>query len=295
MTKTTANAKTASTAKADGLISGKTKQTIATIVLTLVMALIGAVIIFPFFSMVMMSTYSTAQIFRGVRFVPGDFFMENVNTLMRLNFIQYYINSIYLAVMTGILSVFCSALGGYSLAMYDFKGKKTIMAIILVTLTLPFHIALVGIVMQANFMGLGDTHTILILLGIPSAFGVFWMSSFARQAIPQSCVESAHIDGCSEFMTFVKIGLPFMRPACGTLFLLVFLTSWNAFILPAILLSRENMFTLPMAIRLLRTNFGTDLGAQLAGVVLGALPILFVFAAFSRTLIQGLSSSAVKE
>jgi len=260
------------------------------------MATLGLIVVFPFYAMIMMATYSTREIFQGLRLTPGDYFFQNVNTLLtQIGFIRYYINSIFLAVSTGVLSVLCSAMGGYALAMYNFKGKKAIMAIILVTLTLPFQIALIGTVMQANFMNLADTHSFLIIIGIPSAFGVFWMSSFARQAIPQSVVESAHIDGCSDFMTFIKIGLPFMMPACGTLFLLVFLGSWNSFLLPTILLSRESLFTLPIGIRLLANNFGRDVGAQLAGLVLGTVPILIVFASFSKTLIQGLSASAVKE
>lgn len=275
--------------------SARISKVVAKILVTSIMLFIGIIIVFPFYAMIMMSTYSTAQIFRGLRFLPGDYFMENLNTLLQINFIRYYINSIFLAITTGVLSVLCSAMGGYALAIYSFKGKKTIMGMILVTLTLPFQIALIGIVMQANFMGLADTHLFLILLGIPSAFGVFWMSSFARQAIHQSVIESAHIDGCSHFMTFVKIGLPFMMPACGTLFLLVFLGSWNSFLLPTILLTRESLFTLPIGIRLLANNFGADLGAQLAGLVLGTFPILIVFASFSKTLIQGLSASSVKE
>jgi len=265
------------------------------IIVTLLLGIVAIVVVFPFYAMTMMSTYSTAQIFRGIVLWPGDFFLRNVETLLRINFVRYYINSIYLALTTGLLSVFCSAMGGYALGVYDFKGKKMIMGLILVTLTLPFQIALIGIVMQANFMGMADTHLFLIMIGIPSAFGVFWMSSFARQAIPQSCIESAHIDGASDFGTFIKIGLPFMMPACGTLFLLVFLGSWNSFVLPTILLSRDQLFTLPIGIRLLANNFGADLGAQLAGLVLGTFPILLVFASFSRTLIQGISASAVKE
>jgi len=265
------------------------------LILFLFMGILGLIVVFPFFMMTVMSTYSTAEIFRGLRFLPGNFFMENVRTLMTINFVRYYRNSIFLAVTTSFLSVFCSAMGGYGLGIYDFKAKKTVMAIILITLMIPMQIAVIGTVMQVNAMGLADTHAILILLGIPSAFGVFWMSSIAKQAIPQSVVESAHIDGCNDFMTFIKIGLPFMMPACGTLFLLVFLGSWNSFLIPTVILTQERLFTLPMGIRLLSTNFGTDLGAQLAGLVLGTFPILVVFAFFSKTLIQGLSASAVKE
>jgi len=157
------------------------------------------------------------------------------------------------------------------------------------------QIAMIGIVMQVNFMGLADTHLILILLGIPSAFGVFWMSSFSRQAIPLSIIESAYMDGSSDFMTFVKIGLPLLMPACGTLFLLVFLGSWNSFMMPMVLLSSRELFTMPLGIMLLANNFGRDVGAQLAGLTLGTVPILIIFASFSKTLIQGISAAAIKE
>lgn len=271
------------------------RQFIPKVLLVILMSAIGAVIVFPFYIMAIMSTHPTLDIHRGLQFLPGDYLLTNIRTLLRIDFLGYYRNSLFVSAMAGVLSVYCSAMGGYALAVYNFKGKKLIMGIVLVTLTLPFQIALIGIVIQANFMGLADTHWILILLAIPSAFGVFWMSSFAKQAMPQSVIESAHIDGAGPFMTFTKIGLPFLMPACGTLFLLVFLAQWNSFLLPVILLARESMFTLPIAIRLLANNFRVDVGAQITGVVLGVLPIMFVFASFSKTLIQGLSASAVKE
>ena len=265
------------------------------ILLVVILGAVAVVVMFPFYAMTIMSTYRTAELFRGLRLVPGDFFMDNFRTLLRGNFFLHYRNSIFIATTTSFLSVFVSAMGGYGLSMYSFKGKNSMMAIILLTIMIPMQIAIVGLVMQVYLMGLGDTHLILILLGIPSAFGIFWMSSYARQAIPMSCIESAHIDGCNDFNTFIRIGLPFMMPACGVLFLLVFIGSWNSFLIPTILLSTETRFTLPISIRLLAHQFGVDLGAQLAGLTIGTLPILAVFASFSKTLVQGLSAAAVKE
>ena len=273
----------------------KTK-TVSRVLVFLFMGLFALIFIFPFYAMIMMSTYSTAQLFRGLRLVPGDHFATNVRTLLNtVNFYRMYLNSLYLAIVGPALSVFVSAMGGYALGVYNFKGKKILMGLILTTLMIPGQIAIVGIVMQAFAMGIGDTHLHLILLGIPSAFGIFWMASFSKQSIPNSVLESAFIDGSSDFNTFIRIGLPFLRPACGTLFLLAFLGSWNSFLMPTILLSTPELFTLPIGIRLLANTFGTDIGAQLAGLVLGTFPILFVLTFFSKTLIQGLSASAVKE
>ena len=272
-----------------------TKKITVRIIIMILLGMVGVVVVFPFYSMIMMSTYSTPEIFRGIRFTPGDFFLRNARTLLSQGFMRYYRNSAIVALGTSFLSVFVSAMGGYALGIYQFKGKKAIMGMILVTLMIPMQIAMIGIVMQVNFMGLADTHLILILLGIPSAFGVFWMSSFSRQAIPLSILESAYMDGSSDFMTFVKIGLPLLMPACGTLFLLVFLGSWNSFMMPMVLLSSRELFTMPLGIMLLANNFGRDVGAQLAGLTLGTVPILIIFASFSKTLIQGISAAAIKE
>ena len=259
------------------------------------LGLIGLIVVFPFYSMFMMGTYSTNEIYRGIHLLPGNKLITNIQTLMKINFMVYYKNSIIVAVFGSTLSVLVSAMAGYALGLYDFKGKKTFFAVILLTLMIPGQLSLIGMFMEIKAMGLTDTLFILIILGIPNAFGVFWISSFAKQAIPMSVIESAELDGCSDYRTFVFIGLPFLLPACGTLFLLSFLGSWNSFITPTMLLSKERLYTIPLGIRQLRSNFGTDVGAQTAGLALATLPILVIFSVFSKTLIAGLSASAVKE
>ena len=271
------------------------KKTWLSAFVMLFLALVGLIVVFPFYSMFIMGTYSTNEIYRGIHLLPGTRLMENVRTLLSINFMKYYQNSIIVAVFGSSLSVFVSAMAGYALGMYEFKGKKTFFAVILLTLMIPGQLSLIGMFMEVKAMGLNDTLLILILLSIPNAFGVFWMSSFAKQAIPMSVIESAELDGCSDYRTFLSIGLPFMLPACSTLFLLAFLGSWNSFITPTLLLSKEKLYTIPLGIRQLRSNFGTDVGAQTAGLALATLPILVIFSVFSKTLIAGLSASAVKE
>ena len=273
----------------------KQKTSIFTILLMVLLTILGLLVVFPFYSMFMMATYQTNEIYKGIHLLPGNYLIKNIQTLMKINFLIYYKNSIIVAIGGSTLSVFVSAMAGYALGMYKFKGRTFFYSVILITLMIPGQLSLIGLFMQIKAMGLTDKLIALIILSIPNAFGVFWMSSFAKQAIPMSLLESASIDGSSDYNTFLRISLPLMMPACGTLFLLSFLGSWNNFITPTLLLSRERLYTIPLGIRQLSSNFGTDIGAQTAGLSLATIPILIVFASFSKTLISGLSSSAVKE
>ena len=120
------------------------------------------------------------------------------------------------------------------------------------------------------------------------------MTSFIGDAIPNEVIESGRIDGCTEYGIFFRISLPFLRPALITLALLSFLWSWNALLVPLVVLNKEALFTLPLGIKSLSTGFRNDYGAQILGLSVGTIPILVFFSFFSKNLISGLSAVAVK-
>ena len=121
------------------------------------------------------------------------------------------------------------------------------------------------------------------------------MTQYTKSSIPDSVIESAKIDGCNDFRVFLQIALPFVAPACMTLAMLVFLQSWNNFVVPMIILSNDKLYTIPLGIRQLATTYRFDVGAQILGLTVGTIPMLVVFAAFSKHLISGLAAAAVKE
>ncbi len=271
------------------------KISLSRVPMFLFMVLVSVVSIAPFYFMMMMGTYKSSEIYQGVKLVPGYFLQVNFHSLMQIDFLRYYGNSLFVAFSSAILTVLVCAACGYGLSKYSFKGRKSLINVIMLTMMVPTQLSLVGFTIEMHKIGWLNTHLPLIIPAAASAFGVFWINQFTASAIPNSVLESARIDGCGEFRTFMQIALPFMRPACMTLALLSFLWSWNSFMMPMIVLTSESVYTLPLGIRQLATQFRTDLGAQILGLTLATIPMLLMFAAFSKNLISGLAAAAVKE
>ena len=263
--------------------------------LLLVMIIISLAALLPFWMMIMMGTYRTNALYSGIKLLPGSYVQGNLRTLSQIAINRFYFNSLYVALSCSVLTVFICSMCGYALSKYRFTGQHLLGNIVILTLMIPSQLSVVGFVMIINKIGWLNTHLPLILPPAASAFGVFWIRQYTKNAIPDSVIESARIDGCGEFRIFLQIALPFMGPACVTLLLLSFLASWNSFFIPMIVLSTLRLYTIPLGIRQLATQFRTDVAAQILGMVIATIPMLGMFALFSRNLISGLASAAIKE
>ena len=263
--------------------------------LLLIMIIISLVALAPFWIMGMMGTYKTNSLYTGIKLIPGNFMQGNLKTLSQIAIDRFYLNSIYVSLSCSLLTVLVCSMCGYALAKYQFKGREMLGNIVLLTIMIPSQLSLVGFVMEINKIGWLNTHLPLIIPPAASAFGVFWIRQYTRTAIPDSVIESARLDGCGEFMIFLRIAFPFIGPACVTLLLLSFLTSWNSFFIPMIVLSSLKLYTIPLGIRQLATQFRTDVAAQILGMTIATIPMLIMFAIFSKNLISGLASAAIKE
>lgn len=260
----------------------------------LFMVLLSLVALFPFYCMLIMGTYNINDLVKGIHLLPGNYTVHNWNTLFTVPILTYYKNSIVAAVASMALCVVISTMCGYAIAKYEFKGKKLLNTVVLVTLLIPTQLSLIALVIEMRKLGLNGTLWPIILPNGASAFGVYWIISYAGKAVPDEVMESGRIDGCSEFRIFISLSLPFLKPAVITLCLLSFLWSWNALLTPMVLISKQKLFTLPLGIKALSTGFRNDYGAQILGLSVGTLPILFFFSFFSKNLISGLSAVAVK-
>lgn len=268
-----------------------TPSRIAAIVM---MTLLSIIALFPFYSMMVMGTYYINDLFTGIKIVPGNYMMQNMKTLFTVPILTYYRNSILAAVGSCVLCVIISAMCGYAISKYEFRLKKVLYGFVLLTLMIPTQLGLIAFMIEMRSLHLLGSLWPIILPNGASAFGVFWMTSFIGDAIPNEVIESARIDGCNEYAIFFRIALPFLRPAVMTLALLSFLWSWNALLVPLVVLNKESLFTLPLGIKGLSTGFRNDYGAQILGLSVGTIPILVFFSFFSKNLISGLSAVAVK-
>jgi multiple sugar transport system permease protein/cellobiose transport system permease protein len=259
-----------------------------------ILIVISIISIYPFYMMVMMSTYRAEDIFTGIKLLPGNYWLINLNETLKGNFIRSIFNSLLVSVIATFVSVQFSAMAGYALNIYRFKFRRAAFRIIMATMAMPMQISLVGYLTEMRFFRLTNTLAPIIICHFASAFGVYWMTQYIAGSLSKELVESARIDGCHEIRVFYQIVIPCILPAVTTLTLLSFLTSWNSYLMPLIFLNRPTLMTIPLFIRSLQNAYRTDYGAQLAALLLATVPVLLLFIIGSRSFIRGLTAGAVK-
>lgn len=258
------------------------------------LAIVSLISIIPFYFMISMASHSTSEIYKGEILIFGNKMLDNLHTIISGGFLRYYWNSFYTATLSAILCVFISAMGAYALTIYRFKGKDFLTTFIVASMMIPGQISLIGYTIEMRNLNLINTHMPLILTWGASAYGVFFIVQYLKNSLPIELIESARIDGSGEFRTFISIALPMIKSAIGTLFMLVFLWSWNNFLMPSTVLTQSDKFTIPLGIQTLATAYTQDWGARGAALAIAVIPLLIIFAIGSKYFIKGLAAGAVK-
>ncbi|WP_219837565.1 carbohydrate ABC transporter permease [Paenibacillus sp. R14(2021)] len=269
-------------------------STARTTLATSAIALLSIFALLPFYIMIVMGTYQNEDLFQRIVLIPGHYLWENLKTVAASRFDLVYWNSLIVSVASTLLSVFVSAFAGFAFAKHEFKYKNKIFGAVLLTMMIPGQLGLVAYVIEMRYLGVSGTLLPLIMPWIANAFGVFWMTQFMKGAIPTEVLESARMDGCSDIGVFFRIVLAFIYPAITTLSLLVFLWSWNNYLLPLIIINKPELYTIPLGITSLGNAYRTDLAAQILGLTLGTIPVLILFAFGSKSFIRGLTAGSVK-
>ncbi len=250
--------------------------------------------VFPFYFIISMATHNTSELYKGEVFVLGTHLLDNLTTIMKGGFVRYYWNSFYTSALSAVISVFISAMTAYGLTIYRFRLRKFATSFIIASMMIPAQISLIGYTIEMKNLGLVNTHIPLILTWAASAYGVFFMLQYMKSSVPKELVESARIDGSNEFRTFLTIVLPLVKPAFGTLMMLIFLWSWNNFLMPSTMLTQSDKFTIPLGIQSLSTAYTQDWGARGAALAIAVVPMLIIFSFGSKNFVQGISAGAVK-
>ena len=260
----------------------------------LFMVMMSVCALLLFYMMIVMGTHYSEDLYTGVKLFFGKYFVQNFQTVMRQNFLLYYWNSIVVAGCHVAGGLVISALTGYAFAKFEFRGKKFFFAVIVATLAIPEQFGVIGYVLEMRWLGLNNTLFPLIVFGMANAFGVFWMRQYIGSSVPDEIIESGRVDGCREFGIFFRLIMPIIRPALITIFLLLFLWSWNNYMTPLVMISKEKLYTIPLSIALISSEYRTDYAARILALSMGTIPILILFSFGSKYLIQGLVAGSVK-
>jgi len=202
-------------------------------------------------------------------------------------------NSLGIAAAATVIGCMISALGGFALAKYVFVGRNLTLRVTVAAMAVPFITLLVPLYVLVSKLGLVDTYAGVILPQVVQPFGIFLMRQYILHAVPDEILDAARVDGASELRIFRSIILPVMRPGLAVLGIWLFLTSFNNFLWPLMVLSGPSKLTLPVGLTALSTGHQVQYGTVMAGVVTAFLPPLLVFVGLQRQFIQGLTAGAV--
>ncbi|MDN3311422.1 carbohydrate ABC transporter permease [Microbacterium oryzae] len=228
--------------------------------------------------------------------IPGGNFIANALSVVNdpaVNFWRALWNSVWSSTLIAVSVVVFSTLAGWAFAKLRFPGGRGLLAFVVATMAVPQQLGVVPMYILFSEVGWTGEIGAIIIPALTSAFGVFWMTQYLQQAVPDELIEAARMDGASMIRTFWTVGVTAARPAAAMLFLFTFVTAWNNFFWPFIVLDRQNP-TLPVALSLLQSNHFVDYSIVLAGVVLATLPLLLLFAVAGKQLVSGIMAGAVK-
>jgi multiple sugar transport system permease protein len=206
---------------------------------------------------------------------------------------RYFANSLFLAVAATLLSLVFNVTAGYAFAKLRFAGRERIFKLLLGALVIPAQVAMIPLFLLLESMGLVNSYPGVLIPSVANVFGIFLVRQYAL-SFPDELLEAARIDGASELRIFRSIVLPTLGPILVTLAIFTFLGSWNDFLWPLIVLTDEDLYTLPVALASLSREHVQDTELMMAGSVLTILPVLVLFLALQRYYIRGLLAGSVK-
>lgn len=251
----------------------------------------------PFVWMVL-GSFKTAREIRQVppTLFPQAFTLENYQTIFAdpdLPLALFYRNSALIAGVNVVQVLFTSSLFGYIFAKFEFRGKRPLFWFILATMMLPFQIRMIPSYLMLAKLGLINNVWGLIIPSAVDAFGIFLFRQFAL-SVPNELIDAARVDGASEFHIYRAVVLPQLGPALATFGMLTFMFQWNAYLWPLIVLTEENVRTLPIILTWYSNQHGTQFHLTMAASVLVVAPVLLVFMLTQRWIVRGITLTGLK-
>ena len=278
---------------------GRMQLRLIRIVVYAILIFLAILCLFSFYMLIINATRSNAQLQGGFALLPrGNFLInfKNAWTDASINIPRGMLNSFIIAALTAVLTTYFSALTAYGIHVYNFKLKNAAFLFIMAVMMIPSQVSAVGFIQMMYKFHLTNNYLPLILPGIAAPIVFFYMKQYLESVLPMEMVEAARMDGSGEFRTFNRIVLPIMKPAIAVQMIFSFVQSWNNYFIPALLLDKAEMKTVPIMIAQLRSADYSkfDMGKVYMFILLAILPVLIVYIILSKSIIKGVTAGSVK-
>ena len=259
------------------------------------LVLAAFVSLLPYYWMISSAFKTEVNIFR----LPIQWFPDPINWMSFVkgwqaqNFPRYFFNSFFVSIAITIGTLLFASLAGYSLAKFRYPGRNIIFIIILSTMMLPLEVTMVPLFLLIKNFGWQNSYMGLIVPFLVEGFGVFLMRQFIL-GIPRDLIEASRMDGASEMRIFFQIIMPLCKPALAALAVFTFREAWDMYIWPLIIVSKDDLRTVPLGISLFMGNYGTAWDQLMAIATVGTLPMIILFFLLQRAFIQGITITGIK-
>ncbi|MBE6905769.1 MAG: carbohydrate ABC transporter permease [Ruminococcaceae bacterium] len=265
----------------------------------LILILITVLCLFSFYILFINATRSHPDIQKGFSAVPGGSFWINLQNIFHdqnLPVLSGIKNSVLVSTGVAALSTYFSAMTAFGIHAYDFRFRKAAFAFIMMVMLVPTQVSALGFVKFMTAVGLRDSFIPLIVPTIASPIVFFFMKQYMESALPLEIVEAARIDGSNEFHTFNFIVVPIMKPAIAVQAIFTFVSAWNNYFLPALLLNSQQKKTLPILIAQMRSAdfLKFDMGKVYIMIFIAIVPVIVVYLLLSKYIVRGVALGSVK-
>lgn len=263
-----------------------------------VLVLVSFLCLFWFYVLFVNATRSHGELTKGFTPIPSTYLWKNWQGVMAgtLPIVRGMFNSLFVALCSAVLCTYFSTMTAYAIHVYDFKIKKFMFTFIMAVMTIPTQVTALGFLQLVSDMKLEDNFIPLIVPAVAAPVTFFYMKQYMESALPLSLVEAARIDGSGEFRTFNTIVLPLMKPAIAVQAIFTFVSSWNNYFTPALILHNDKMKTLPILIAQLRSAdfLKFDMGQVYVTIAFSIFPVIVVYLILSKFIVQGVAMGSVK-
>lgn len=277
------------------LSNKKTNHAITMVIIYVVLIIVTALMLIPFLWMLSASLKMNKDVFTfPIQWIPDNPRWKNyVDIWTKIPLLTFVKNSAKLTIIVTLLQLFTSSFAAYAFAKMNFKGKNVLFLGYIATIAVPWQAYMVPQFMMMRAWHLNNTHLAIICLQAFSAFDVFLMKQF-YEGVPSELCEAARIDGLTEYGIWFRIMLPLSKPALSTLTIFTFVSTWNDFLGPLIYLTKNELKTIQIGLRMFISQYSAEYGLIMAASVIALIPVLIVFLALQKYFVQGVASTGLK-